>query len=300
MLATRSGALVPVTAGPACLAPGGFGAPDLAPFLVRCSGLGDGAVVDLRAWHVSATAVDLRLSDRAVTPVARFGRGVSRAGGFVADWPITRAPGAERDRRLKDRSALATGLAADCAVTREQVGDLDRRPGDRLARAAGFAITRAQVAELDHLLPDRAADFAAGECAEGLARSALGAGELAACVAAAVGAGPGTTPAGDDVICGVLAGLDLLGLRDAHQRLGAAVTPLLWATTRSSRHLLAAAVEGRYTERLLGLAAALAAGRSAAPALDALARWGASSGLDQATGFAAALRAGSLVGGGAR
>ena len=37
---------------------------------------------------------------------------------------------------------------------------------------------------------------------------------------------PGATPAGDDVICGVLAGLDLLGHAGAHARLGAAVAPL--------------------------------------------------------------------------
>ena len=55
----------------------------------------------------------------------------------------------------------------------------------------------------------------------------------------------------------------------AHGRLGAAVAPLLSATTRSSRHLLAAAVAGRYTEGLIGLAAALAS--ASAPAVrDAL------------------------------
>ena len=112
----------------------------------------------------------------------------------------------------------------------------------------------------------------------------------------------GTTPAGDDVICGVLAGLDLLGLEGAHGRLGGAVAPLLAATTRTSRHLLAAAVAGRYTEGLIGLAAALTSASAPAVrgALTVLARWGASSGLDQATGFAAAIRAGALVGAGAR
>ena len=67
----------------------------------------------------------------------------------------------------------------------------------------------------------------------------------------------------------MLAGLDLLGFEGAHGRLGAAVTPLLSATTRTSRHLLAAAVAGRYTEGLIGLAAALAS--ASAPAVrDAL------------------------------
>ena len=75
------------------------------------------------------------------------------------------------------------------------------------------------------------------------------------------------------------------------------MTPLLAATTRTSRHLLAAAVTGRYTEGLIGLAAALASASAQAvrDALAVLGRWGASSGLDQATGIAAAIRAGALA-----
>jgi hypothetical protein len=240
LLATRSGTLVPVTAGLTCLTPGGLGTPDqtaLAPVLVRWSKLADdhrAPAIDLRAWHAAATAVELRI------------------------------PAVDR-----------------------------------------VVITRAQIAEVDRGLPDpsyRAAGFAPGERAEELTRLALDAlpDELDVCVAATVGAGVGSTPAGDDVICGVLAGLDLLGFGVAHQRLGAAVNPLLPGTTRISRHLLAAAAAGRYTERLIGLAAALASGRSVRAALDALARWGASSGLDQAIGFAAAIRAGAPVGVGAR
>jgi len=222
LLATPSGALVPVTAGPACLAPGGFGAPDqaaLAPVLARWSEPAGAPAIDLRAWRAAATAVDLRVP------------------------------------------------AAD-----------------------GVVVTPAQVAELDLSGPAACAPPVE------LARLALEAGELDGCLAATVGAGPGATPAGDDVICGVLAGLDLLGHAGAHARLGAAVAPLLAYTTRISRHLLAAAAAGRYTERLIGLAAALASGRSVRGALDALARWGASSGLDQAAGFAAAIRACALVG----
>jgi hypothetical protein len=241
VLATLSGTFVPVTAGPACLVPGGIGVPDrvaLAPVLARWSELAGGspaAAIDLRAWHAAATAVELRI------------------------------PAADR---------------------------------------AG--ITAAQFAELDRCLPDssfRAAGFAPGERAEELTRLAREAhtGELGACVAATVGAGMGTTPAGDDVICGVLAGLDLLGFEGAHRRLGAAVVTLLSCTTRSSRHLLAAAAAGRYTEGLIGLAAALVSPSAPAvrTALAVLGRWGASSGLDQATGFAAAIRAGALAGAGA-
>ena len=236
LLASRSGVLVPVTAGPTGLAPGGLCVPDraaLSAVLGGWSGSHRVATIDLRSWHAAATAVEL-------------------------------------------------GIPA----------------------AVRAGVTAAQLAELDRGLPDQRAGFDATQRAAELARGALEAppGELDARVAMTVGAGIGTTPAGDDVICGVLAGLDLLGHAGAHGRLGAAVTPLLAATTRASRHLLAAAVTGRYTESLIGLAAALAS--ASAPAVrDALAvlrRGGASSGLDQATGLTAAIRAGSLAGAGAR
>jgi hypothetical protein len=247
VLATRSGTLVPVTAGPACLAPGGIGVPDrvaLAPVLARWSELAGGtlaATVDLRAWQAVATAVELRIP------------AVHRAG-IITAAQITAAQFAELERGLPDSSFRAGGF------------DPDER-AEELAR---------------------------------LAREAH-AGELGACVAATVGAGMGTTPAGDDVICGVLAGLDLLGFEGAHRRLGAAVATRLSCTTRSSRHLLAAAAAGRYTEGLIGLAAALVSASAPAvrTALAVLRRWGASSGLDQATGFAAAIRAGAPVGAGA-
>ena len=240
ILATPSGTLVPITAGPAGLAPGGIGVPDrvaLAPVLARWSRLATPTgAINLHTWHDAATAVDLSIP------------------------------------------------AVD-----------------------GAGIAAAQCAELDRGLPDssfRAGGFGPGERAEQLTRLAreAHAGELGACVAATVGAGVGTTPAGDDVICGVLAGLDLLGFEGAHRRLGAAVTTLLSCTTRSSRHLLAAAAAGRYTEGLIGLAAALVSASAPAvrTALAVLGRWGASSGLDQATGFAAAIRAGAPVGAGAR
>jgi hypothetical protein len=241
VLATRSGTLVPVTAGPACLAPGGIGVPDrvaLAPVLARWSELAGtpAPAINLQAWHAAATAVELRIP----------------------------------------------------AVDRTDV-------------------TAAQVAELDRGLPDpslRAEGFDPGDRAEELVRlvRAAHAGQLGACVAATVGAGMGTTPAGDDVICGVLAGLDLLGFEGAHKRLGAAAATRLAYTTRSSRHLLAAAAAGRYTEGLIGLAAALVSASAPAvrTALAVLRRWGASSGLDQATGLAAAIRAGAPVEAGAR
>ena len=101
LLATPSGTLVPVTAGPACLAPGGFGAPDqaaLAPVLARWSELAGGRLrIDLRAWHAAATAVDLRMpaADRVV---------------------VTPAQVAELDRRLPaSRPPVARLRAAELA-----------------------------------------------------------------------------------------------------------------------------------------------------------------------------------------
>jgi Protein of unknown function (DUF2877) len=238
VLANRTGTLVPVTAGPACLAPGGFGVPDrvaLAPVLAHWSDLAGrtpAAAISLRAWHAAASAVELRI------------------------------PAVDR-----------------AAITAAQFAELERGLPASSFRAGGFG-ERAQ--ELTHVACD--------------AHS----GELGACLAATVGAGIGTTPAGDDVVCGVLAGLDLLGFEGAHRRLGAAVAPVLSRTTRTSQHLLAAAATGRYTEALIGLAAALVSASAPAvrTALAVLGRWGASSGLDQATGFAAAIRAGALAGAG--
>jgi hypothetical protein len=210
---------------------------------------------------------------------------------------------------VPDRAALAPVLAGWSALDRTTAIDLRvwhaAATAVELRIPAAAGITAAQLAELDRGLPDRpAGGIDAARRAAELARGVLEAppGELDACVAATVGAGLGATPAGDDVICGVLAGLDLLGHAGAHGRLGAAVTPLLAATTRTSRHLLAAAITGRYPEGLIALAAALASA-SVPPvraALGVLSRWGASSGLDQATGLAAATRAGTVVGAGAR
>jgi hypothetical protein len=237
VLATRAGTLVPVTAGPTGLVPGGLCVPDraaLAPVLAGWSALPRGHAIGLGWWLAAATAVELRIPAAAHVPTAQL---------------------AVLDRGLPRPRASAAGFA----------------PFERAAELAGFAVE---------------------------ARPA----ELGACIAATVGAGIGTTPAGDDVICGVLAGLDLLGRPDAHELLGAALTPLLGATTRTSRHLLAAAVTGRYPEGLIALAAALASGSEPAvrDAVGVLRRWGASSGLDQAVGLAAAIRACMPVGAGAR
>jgi hypothetical protein len=97
----------------------------------------------------------------------------------------------------------------------------------------------------------------------------LGSGQdLSSAVAALVGAGPGLTPSGDDVLCGVLLGLRL------HGPASAALVPRLWrqierrlpATTSISAALLTEAAQGyavpavvRLTEAMLGADKALVA-----------------------------------------
>jgi len=114
-------------------------------------------------------------------------------------------------------------------------------------------------------------------------------GETAAVLARLVGAGPGTTPTGDDVIAGVLAGLALLGERRAAAIVAAGLPRLLGRTTLASRHYLAAAVDGRFGEHVQELLSA-ASGRSAPlRAVARAARWGGSSGIDLLAGVMAAI-----------
>jgi hypothetical protein len=110
-----------------------------------------------------------------------------------------------------------------------------------------------------------------------------------------VGAGPGTTPTGDDLVVGILAGLHATGDLARAVHLGDELLGLLPRTTRASRHELAAAVDGRFGEALLDLVAELTTPEPHEGALAAaaarLATWGASSGRDQAHGAALAAAA---------
>jgi hypothetical protein len=107
-----------------------------------------------------------------------------------------------------------------------------------------------------------------------------------------VGAGPGSTPSGDDVVVVLLAGLDRAGAARAAGRVRAALRPLLQRTTAVSRHDLAAAIDGQVAERVHVLLAALADPRLVPAAVAAARGWGATSGLDLAAGVAAGAVAG--------
>ena len=110
-------------------------------------------------------------------------------------------------------------------------------------------------------------------------------------VADLIGAGPGTTPTGDDMLVGCLAALAVLGRADAASALSRVIAPLLETTTSTSRHYLEAAASGRFAEHVHDLVAGFAAGDSAERMLEHANRWGATSGVDLLIGMTATLRA---------
>lgn len=105
-----------------------------------------------------------------------------------------------------------------------------------------------------------------------------------------VGAGPGTTPTGDDTIVGVLAALDAGATvmpdpdvcTAARARITAALGPLLHRTTRASRHDLDAATHGYFAEKLHAVLASTASRALVPDAARAARAWGATSGIDLA------------------
>jgi Protein of unknown function (DUF2877) len=131
-----------------------------------------------------------------------------------------------------------------------------------------------------------------------LTRAALRRDEarVASALAELVGAGPGATPAGDDVVVGVLAALALLAGSDtrvppARRLLVTALAPLLGRTTRASRQDLAAAAAGRFAEHTHVLASALRGSGDVRRVISAARAWGATSGIDLAWGMCAAVSA---------
>jgi hypothetical protein len=119
--------------------------------------------------------------------------------------------------------------------------------------------------------------------------------ELARAVRRIVGRGPGLTPAGDDVLVGVLALLTsgaagATGVR-ASVRLVDAITPRLPTTPDISRHLLSQATRGLPNRALHDLGHALLEGASdddLAGTLDRLLDTGCTSGADACMGLIAA------------
>jgi Protein of unknown function (DUF2877) len=125
----------------------------------------------------------------------------------------------------------------------------------------------------------------------GLAALAGGDGERA--VQMLIGAGPGLTPAGDDVLCGALIALAAWAPDSGARRaLAAAVIAAVDRTTAISAALLHSAVAGATVPELVRLVTALSGGRQPeiASALADLDRVGASSGAALAAGAIQQLR----------
>lgn len=121
-----------------------------------------------------------------------------------------------------------------------------------------------------------------------LAKASLG-GDLTV-VADLVGAGPGTTPTGDDMIVGTLAAQRISGNLTNADRLAHAVAPLLHRTTEASRHYLTAAASGRFAEHVHDVVDFLARDVKASHIIALANGWGATSGIDLLVGLTATLR----------
>ncbi len=102
-----------------------------------------------------------------------------------------------------------------------------------------------------------------------------------------IGAGPGSTPAGDDVVVGVLAGLQATGRDAVAANIAGALPDLLARTTSASRMYLSAAADGRFAERVHQLVRGLDDRSSAYASARSAGRWGATSGFDLLSGVLA-------------
>ncbi len=123
--------------------------------------------------------------------------------------------------------------------------------------------------------------------APALVRAALAGEPLAETVRRLIGAGPGSTPAGDDVVVGVLAALRATGHGAAAAAIARETARLLERTTSASRMYLSAASEGRFAERVHELVVGLQDVTAATSAVRSARAWGATSGLDLLSGIVA-------------
>ncbi|MDO9484942.1 MAG: DUF2877 domain-containing protein [Actinomycetota bacterium] len=123
---------------------------------------------------------------------------------------------------------------------------------------------------------------------------------LAASIRTLVGSGEGSTPAGDDLLVGVCAALRSRGYLSEATLIASMACDIAHRTTRASRLYLRAAEAGRFAERVHVLASSFSHQADAAKIMKSIQGWGASSGLDLATGMLGGLliaseRAGSSI-----
>ncbi len=120
------------------------------------------------------------------------------------------------------------------------------------------------------------------------AATALAAGDPEPC-RGLLGAGPGLTPAGDDVVAGALAACALSGAGPHQPELDMLVARARIATTALSAALLACAARGQVVPEAAELLRALGSTAAIAPALSHLRAIGSTSGTALAIGIVAAL-----------
>lgn len=186
------------------------------------------------------------------------------------------------------------------------------QPGDRVPVGAGevrlpharvravrtWAPPRVPVADADRNASVPVAGSPQREVAGALTLATLSGRPLDDTVGRLVGAGPGLTPSGDDLLCGVLLGLRLTGHHAAVARLWAPVAVRLTGTTTLSAALLREASEGYAVPAVVALATALVEGeaRDVDRRVDEVLAIGHTSGADLLAGLAGALDAAAACG----
>jgi hypothetical protein len=212
--------------------------------------------------------------------------------------------------RLPTALAVATDLPT--VGWSAQPGD-EVRVGDGAVRLPGVTI-RAVRSWRPHTVPRATASLCAGPLAglplawrspaRAVGEALLGRGRsaysLADLVGTLVGAGPGLTPSGDDVLCGALLALRLHPRGSEHlvADLWRAVQPRLTTTTSLSAALLREAADGyaaepvvRLLEQLASLGTPYGCAAPVAEAVDAVLAIGHTSGADLLGGLAGCLDA---------
>jgi Protein of unknown function (DUF2877) len=201
---------------------------------------------------------------------------------------------AQFDVKAADRVSVKAGyvgigrLILDCRTASYWAPTPWARPATGLA---------SRLAAVEHAVRPRAWDESAGMACEVTDALRGSDAELARAVRRTLGRGPGLTPAGDDVLVGILALLTSGAAGAAGERamsqLVSALAPVLPTTSDVSRHLLHQATRGFLGRALHDLGQAL---MEAAPhniltdAIELVLDTGCTSGADACMGLAAACR----------
>jgi hypothetical protein len=256
-------------------------------------------VHDLHIVHVGQSGTLLShgaSGDRVLVPLTFGDRGLVPGGLHVspADAPSVRAALSRAAGRGRRVDLTGWGCVANPAIDlRLQAVAVSEAAVDAFTSGLRHVVLAGPVAPSPAMDPSaqrRLAGPLAAAAADGL--------DAVPILAELIGAGPGSTPAGDDVVVGVLAGLDVAGRAglldpDSRERVGELRTEVVRIsaqTTFLSRHDLRAAADGRFCERVHRLVEALADAESAMRVVAEAAGWGATSGVDLAHGVLAACR----------